>query len=396
MRIYACTVAVMLALSPVVLSVSPAYAQASAKDDTPLTETARQRFQEGVRLFDSGKYEEARAAFLQAYALKRHPAVLLNLAQSELHSGHFVDSARHFSQYLREATNADSSERRSAEKSLAEARTKTGRVQISVNVVGADVVVDDELVGRSPLPEPIDVSPGSHKVEVRAAGAEPTASQVSAPMGQVTAVSLTVKQAGQTPTTPAAQAGPTTTEASDANRAAVANAVQSQSGRMSYFEWFKTDKIAWVTGGLAIVGIAGGTILAFASYSASNNADSTAAQIRILAQVDGGLDAYKGNDGLPHNRHRTPCADPVPITELTNYGPACSQLRGDLDSRDTYRTLSIIGWVVAGAGIAGNVTAYFLRTNDASLPQTQVSKSKPLLYPVVGPGMQGLSFATSF
>jgi hypothetical protein len=33
-----------------------------------------------LMLFDKGKYEEARLSFLQAYTLKKHPAVLLNLA----------------------------------------------------------------------------------------------------------------------------------------------------------------------------------------------------------------------------------------------------------------------------------------------------------------------------
>ena len=55
---------------------------------------ARRRFQEGVKFFDQKKFEEARAAFLQAYALKHHPAVLLNLAQSEIRSGHPLEAAR--------------------------------------------------------------------------------------------------------------------------------------------------------------------------------------------------------------------------------------------------------------------------------------------------------------
>ena len=59
-------------------------------------------FQEGVTFYDAKDYEKARAAFLQAYALKKHPSVLLNLAQSELRSGHEADAAQHFDQYLRE------------------------------------------------------------------------------------------------------------------------------------------------------------------------------------------------------------------------------------------------------------------------------------------------------
>ena len=66
---------------------------ASAQGGDAMTEMARQRFQEGVKFYDQKKYEESRAAFLQAYALKHHPAVLLNLAQAELRSNHPVDAA---------------------------------------------------------------------------------------------------------------------------------------------------------------------------------------------------------------------------------------------------------------------------------------------------------------
>ena len=92
MRTRACAAAVLLAFSATLL---PAVS-ARAEDRDTVTDMARQRFQEGVKFFDQKKYEEARAAFLQAYALKHHPAVLLNLAQSELRSSHPADAAKHF------------------------------------------------------------------------------------------------------------------------------------------------------------------------------------------------------------------------------------------------------------------------------------------------------------
>ncbi len=67
---------------------------------------ARERFKEGVAFFDKKEYDKARVAFLQAYALKKHPAVLLNLAQSELRSSHEAEAAKHFVAYLRESKDA--------------------------------------------------------------------------------------------------------------------------------------------------------------------------------------------------------------------------------------------------------------------------------------------------
>jgi len=92
--------ALMLALAPTAVSLPRlAHAQQGAQDDA-LTKAARARFQEGVDAFDKGNYEAARASFKQAYALKQHPAVLLNLAQSSLKSGHYLESAKMFQQYI--------------------------------------------------------------------------------------------------------------------------------------------------------------------------------------------------------------------------------------------------------------------------------------------------------
>src|SRR5450755_1786107 len=88
--------------------------KASADDDATVA-MARERFKEGVSYFDQKQYDKARAAFMQAYALKKHPAVLLNLAQSELRSAHEADAAKHFAAYLREAKDSSDAEKQRSE-----------------------------------------------------------------------------------------------------------------------------------------------------------------------------------------------------------------------------------------------------------------------------------------
>src|SRR4051794_26936217 len=160
MRNRACLTALLVVVSQALVPVSPAHAQ----DKDAVTEMARRRFQEGVKFFDQKRFEEARAAFLQAYALKHHPAVLLNLAQSEIRSGHPLEASRHFTGYLRESPNASAAERAEAEKGLAAARAKLGRIHVQVPI-GAEVIVDGESVGQAPFSEPIDVMPGTHTIE---------------------------------------------------------------------------------------------------------------------------------------------------------------------------------------------------------------------------------------
>src|SRR5688572_14905382 len=74
------------------------------------TEIARQRFREGVAHYDRQDYEKARMAFLQAYLLKPHPAVLLNLAQSELRAGRHAEAAENLAKYIRQNPTAPAME----------------------------------------------------------------------------------------------------------------------------------------------------------------------------------------------------------------------------------------------------------------------------------------------
>lgn len=132
---------------------------------------ARKRFQEGVAAADARNYEAARVAFQQAYALKPHPSVLRNLGQAELKTGHYLDAARHLSTFIRDTTFGTTAERESAKKSLAEAETKIGKLLLEVDVAGAEVAVDGELSGRSPLgADPIYVEPGQRVVRVQKDG----------------------------------------------------------------------------------------------------------------------------------------------------------------------------------------------------------------------------------
>lgn len=133
-------------------------------DEAASVAMARDRFAEGVEFFDAGRFEEARAAFLQAYALKPHPALLLNIGQSELRAGRYADAASRFSEYLA-TTPADASpERLSAERGLAESRRHVAELRPTVNVAGAELFVDERRLGHTPLTTPIFVTPGRHRV----------------------------------------------------------------------------------------------------------------------------------------------------------------------------------------------------------------------------------------
>lgn len=97
-----------------------------AREDASIP-TARLRFKEGVEAYDRGDYEAARAAFLQAYSIRKHPAVLLNLGLSSLRSGHGHDAARYLRTFLDESPNATQAQRDEAEKAIGLAREQIAR-----------------------------------------------------------------------------------------------------------------------------------------------------------------------------------------------------------------------------------------------------------------------------
>jgi tetratricopeptide (TPR) repeat protein len=387
MRIRAVAAALLLAVSPAAFHAAPTAAQ-PAKDD-PVTEMARQRFQEGVKLYDQGRFEEARAAFLQAYALKKHPAVLLNLAQSELRSNHPVDAARHFSQYLRENPNANAAESKAAQEGLSAARTRTARLDIRVNIQGADIVVDDELLGRSPLPEPVDTLGGARKVEVKMPGYKPVVVTTNARVGKTETVNITLESESGAPVpAPPSPAGLEPTSDRSASEKDEGVSISTE-GRKPFFQWMLDDHTAWVTGGATVLGLTSGVAFTLLANKASNNADNIAQQILDHTAKDPELLNY-GNE----NRTGNPCADPIPVTSTTNYAPACKQLKDNLDIHDTDLTLSYVGWGLAGAGAVATGVLYFVRTSPG---KSTASNVQPVVVaPIVGSSVHGMVIGASF
>jgi len=370
---------------------------ARADEKDAVTEMARRRFQEGVKFFDQKRYEEARGAFLQAYALKKHPALLLNLAQSEIRSGHPAEAARHFSAYLREAPNASQLERGEAEKGLREARAKLARVQISAPA-GAELFIDGESVGQAPIADPVDVLPGTHTVEARLGG-KTASTSVSVMISRLAAATLSFESAPPPPTPPPAapaaeppaaappaapaaagepELAPTPEPAKEAEPAKPkeqpAAVTDSDDERESFFSWVSHNELAYV--GLGVAGVGAGMFIGFglAAQRADENVASVASQIRSQAAKE------------RLNRTNV-CADPV----QSGYGQACDVLSSNVDARDLDRTLATIGIVAAGIGAAATVTAYF-----ATSGKSASRRGGTHIAPVAGTQQTGLVVFGSF
>lgn len=374
-------------LGGLLLVPAPAFAQ----DDVTLT-MARERFKEGVAYFDKKDFAKARVAFLQAYALKKHPAVLLNLAQSELRSGHEADAAKHFAQYLREHKEATEAERQGAETGLTAAKALVAEVLLSVDATGAEVYVDGDLEGQAPLPGSVYLAPGSHEIQARKDG-KSASSQVNAAAGQSS--SITLKLAA-----PSAPAGgpPAAGEPTDAPQ----EDPEGQTHRKGFFPWLVSTPGAMIGVGLAGVGLIGGGAFALGSKSAYDAADSVAAGIEDNAiHKDGKINPVtmrpdsKGACVNPAGwlKNSSTVWEGAMDAEISDragqYADNCTKYTDNVKSGDTYKTLAIVGFAVGGAAVVGTVIYYIVDSKEPGEASSRPKQRKVVFAPVYQPGFAG-------
>lgn len=390
-----------------------AWAQGAPPAQDSVTVIARQRYNEGVAAYDAKRYEDARTAFLQAYALKRHPAVLLNLGQSELRSGHPEDAGNHLSQFLREHTGTTPEQREAAEKGLAEAKRTSGLVIVSVDSPGADISIDGNTVGKTPLLDPVFVKPGKHTVFAALQG-KTAAASIEVKAGASTAATLTLGVSAPAPTPPVptpptpeppgppitppvAPPGPPVTPPMGPEPGPALGPGPEPGGppRYTFVEWYKHKPIAWVGTGLAVVGlglgIGGGA--AAASASSSSNADVASIQAEIA------------------NRNKMGFKDPNNVCNpnvlagnpalATHYGQACGVVSQDNSNYNTGVAVMATGWVLFGVGVVGTVAYTMIdwfpnRARTGSNDRPGAPGPSVAVLPLVSPAVRGVGVIGSF
>lgn len=148
----------------------PAAAEQPATDPERLREAGR-RYEAGLSLYSEGDFALAVIEFERAFSLVPDYRVLFNIGQVRIQLGQYARARSALEHYLDEGGERVTEQRRASVTSDLEmlaARTATLRVQ--TNVADAEVLVDDELVGRSPLPEALLLDAGEHRVVARKPG----------------------------------------------------------------------------------------------------------------------------------------------------------------------------------------------------------------------------------
>ncbi len=367
-------VAALLALAPTVFP-QPAFAQPAAAAADPTVAAARARFSEGVQFYDKGEYENARASFLQAYALHKHPAVLINLAQSALRSGHTLEADRFFTRYLHESASLSPAQRAEADKGLAEARTKLGRIDV-IAAPGIAVTIDGELAGTDGSTT-MDVEPGVHAVK---GGVD--SSSVTVAAGQTVMVKLG-KAAGAAPvpatapvdhgTSPPASPPPPETPPAETTRPPAT----PEASKSSVFSAPSAMAPVWAGVGVGVAGFVTAVIL---GVSKSNAQSSYNGQVSAIQTAEGGPAKAVGK-----------CTNPPAGSPLAN---GCASLTDDANDVSTDATIGNVGIVVGVVGLAFAASWYlFAPKADAAKPGPAALRH---VQPVIGPHIGGMSLGGTF
>lgn len=370
--------ALALACSSPLLASSPALAQ-----EDPTIEAARQRFREGVSYFDNKEFERARLAFVQAYALKPHPALLLNLAQSELRSGHEAEAATHFARYLREHAEATEEQRQAAREGLDAAKQVVGVVTLTVDQSGAEVLVDGVSVGRSPLDDPLYLTPGEHTL-VAQKDSETARTTITVAAGA--SVSETLNISAKKPTPAAAATAPKPRKTPEEDEATASYSVDSDGGAGGP-SWEVSTPVAIIGAGLSAAALGTGVVFAVSARNYYDSAD----------QIAEDIEAEADKRGLAARGICNPKPGTVPADPGSGFPGACKKYQDRVDTADKYKTYATVGFIAGGALAAGTLVYVLVPALQGGSTDEQADRGlKTRLIPIVGPEQQGFVLQGSF
>jgi hypothetical protein len=136
----------------------------SAEDAAKVASRALLR--QGNERLDKGQYEQALDKFRQAYERFPSPKLFFGEGQALAGLGRNVEALSTFQRFLAEARDAGPEHQAEARQQLELLLQKVGRIQVRCNREGALVRVDGKEQGTTPLPGPIVVEPGEHKLHL--------------------------------------------------------------------------------------------------------------------------------------------------------------------------------------------------------------------------------------
>ena len=168
-------------------------AQAAADADAEMRARAKGQFQAGVAAYEAQRYGDALTHFQEAYRIKPHPLVRVNMANCYERLGKPLLAIFHFERFLEES-DPSSPQIKEVNDALRALRAKVGEITLRVTPDGASVAIDNGERRKAPILEPITLEAGTHVVEVSLAGYQTQKRDVVIEGGQRSDVAITLEK----------------------------------------------------------------------------------------------------------------------------------------------------------------------------------------------------------
>ena len=173
----------------------PAYAKDPKKPSAEQKEADR-HFKSGVALFKEGKFKEALAEFERAYEIAPHPLVLYNIAGCHRELSSYGEAIKFYERFLKEGKGQVPPARlTTAQTELDAILARIARVTVVIQGPPyATLILDGAPLGTMPIPMPLVLPPGEHKVVARADGFKDAERTLRVASGDEAEISLTLSE----------------------------------------------------------------------------------------------------------------------------------------------------------------------------------------------------------
>ncbi|MFO0759135.1 MAG: PEGA domain-containing protein [Byssovorax sp.] len=162
-----------------------------------VADESRDHFKRGVQLFRENDFRSALVEFRRAHELSGSYKILYNIGQTEYELQDYAGALRSFQRYLdKGGAEIEQARRAEVEGELAKLKARVATLEIKSNAAGAEVLVDDVPMGKTPLAEPLLVSMGRRKVILQKGGVASAPRFVDLAGGDKLAVSVELAEAG--------------------------------------------------------------------------------------------------------------------------------------------------------------------------------------------------------
>jgi hypothetical protein len=160
---------------------------------------AKSRYKAGLTLYDDGAFDAARVQFERAYELAPTYKILYNIGLVYKQLNEFVGSLKALQKYLAEGASEVPEDRRVEVTKLIETlRPIIASAVVKVNIPGAEIAVDDAVIGKSPMVDPVFLNPGRRKVSAKFEGRLPDAKVITVASGDKADVELNLVEPPKT------------------------------------------------------------------------------------------------------------------------------------------------------------------------------------------------------